>query len=329
MLTPHGYICGCYFLRPPASKWSSPIKQYLGQVDTKAHSTILGVTSRTTLTQTFVNPSEAKGIKELHYSFPLYDGVTVVGFTCHVGDRTIVGEVKEKEKARADYREAKERGEAAGLLEQLPEASDVFISKIGNVPPGATVQVLITYLGELKHDAEVDGVRLTIPTFIAPRYGSYPQGLPSGWFSKVKMGRFEITVDAQLADGAYIREMRSPSHPIAVALGTISVDDKNTDPTPNKASARLSLGSAELEKDFVLQVVAKETSVPKAMLETHPSISNQQALMATLVPKFALPSERPEIVFVCDRSGSMAGSASVSAEVSNSEILVFGAGCGA
>jgi hypothetical protein len=30
--------------------------------------------------------------------------------------------------------------------------------------------------------------------------------------------------------------------------------------------------------------------------------------MVTLVPKFALPSERPEIVFVCDRSGSMGGS---------------------
>jgi hypothetical protein len=29
--------------------------------------------------------------------------------------------------------------------------------------------------------------------------------------------------------------------------------------------------------------------------------------MATLVPKFALPAERPEIVFVCDCSGSMAG----------------------
>lgn len=29
--------------------------------------------------------------------------------------------------------------------------------------------------------------------------------------------------------------------------------------------------------------------------------------MATLVPKFALPPERPEIVFVCDRSGSMMG----------------------
>jgi uncharacterized protein YegL len=65
---------------------------------------------------------------------------------------------------------------------------------------------------------------------------------------------------------------------------------------------------AHLETDFVLQVIAKDTGIPKAILETHPTISNHRALMATLVPKFALPAERPEIVFVCDQSGSMRGS---------------------
>jgi uncharacterized protein with von Willebrand factor type A (vWA) domain len=57
----------------------------------------------------------------------------------------------------------------------------------------------------------------------------------------------------------------------------------------------------------VVLVNAKDTGVPTAILETHPTIPNQRALMATLVPKFSLPSERPEIVFICDRSGSMSG----------------------
>src|SRR5207253_2678124 len=60
--------------------------------------------------------------------------------------------------------------------------------------------------------------------------------------------------------------------------------------------------------DFVLQIIAKDTGVPKAILESHPTIPNQRALMATLVPKFSLPPEKPEVVFVCDRSGSMSGS---------------------
>jgi hypothetical protein len=281
------------------------VRHYLPQVTLKAHTTILATTSKTVLTQTYVNLSKTKGINEIRYTFPLYDGNSVVGFTCRIGDRIINGEVKEKEKARAVYQQAVDSGQSAGLLEALPDASDVFTTTIGNVPPGATVLVDITYLGELKHDAEVDGVRFTIPTAIAPRYGSYP-GEMAKFDSAIGKG-FEVTVDAILGDGSFIREMRSPSHPIAVSLGTASIAP-NADPTSNKASATLSLGTAELEKDFVLQVVAKETAIPKAMLETHPTIPGQRALMATLVPKFALPPERPEIVFVCDRSGSMEGS---------------------
>jgi hypothetical protein len=62
-----------------------------------------------------------------------------------------------------------------------------------------------------------------------------------------------------------------------------------------------------LERDFIVQVVATKLGEPSAILETHPTIPNQRAIMTTLVPKFKLPTEKPEIVFVCDRSGSMGG----------------------
>ena len=302
----HPYICGCYFIRRIVVY---PYIQhyYLPQVSVKAHATILQNTSRTTLTQTFVNTDDSKGIKEIRYAFPLFDGVSVVGFECRVGDRVIVGEVKEKDTARAEYKEAIASGETAGLLEQLPSAADVFTTTVGNIPPGATVVVNITYLGELKHDAEVDGIRFTIPATIAPRYGEYPGELYQANNVRTIAKGFEVVVDAMLEDGAFIREMRSPTHPIAVSMGTTSVHP-DADPKMSRASATFSLGTAELDKDFVLQLVAKETAIPKALLERHPTIPNQRALMATLVPKFALKQQRPEIVFVCDRSGSMSGS---------------------
>ncbi|KAF2654410.1 VIT-domain-containing protein, partial [Lophiostoma macrostomum CBS 122681] len=298
------YVCGLYYTFPNAGQLE---KLYLPQVNLQAHTSILATTSRTVLTQTFANPSDVKGIKEVRYTFPLYDGVSVVGFTCHVGDRIIAGEVKEKEKARAVFKEAVARGETAGLFEQLPDASDVFTTTVGNVPPGAKATIQITYLGELKHDMDVDGIRFTIPTIICPRYGKYPLGLTDNTATTAFGNGISITVDAEMSEGSFIQQIRSPSHPIAINMGTTSFAP-NAEPTMTKASASLSLGSAQLDTDFILQIVAKDTGVPRAIAETHPTIAHHRALMATLVPKFALPSEKPEVVFVCDQSGSMAGS---------------------
>ncbi|KAH7082718.1 von Willebrand factor type A domain-containing protein [Paraphoma chrysanthemicola] len=298
------HICGLYYNITFNGRLQ---KTYLPQVELQAHATVLATTSRTLLTQTFINPSDNKGIREVRYTFPLYDGVSVVGFTCHVGDRTIVGEVKEKEKARAVFKEAVARGETAGLFEQLPEASDVFTTTVGNIPPSAKVIIKITYLGELKHDMEVDGIRYTIPNVICPRYGNYPGGLQTSSAISAQDSGISITVDAEMADGSFVQKIQSPSHPISMTMGTTSIAP-NAEPTMTKASATLTLGTAQLDTDFVVQIVAKNTGVPKAVLENHPTIPNHRALMATLVPKFALPAEKPELVFVCDRSGSMAGS---------------------
>jgi hypothetical protein len=298
-----GHICGLYY---NVESYGRLQKTYLPQVELQAHATILATTSRTVLNQSFVNPSQSKGIREVRYTFPLYDGVSVVGFTCHVGERTIVGEVKEKEKARAVFKEAVAKGQTAGLFEQLPEASDVFTTTVGNIPPGAKVIVKITYLGELKHDMEVDGIRFTIPTIICPRYGSYPGGLQPTSAPTASSSGISITVDVDMADGSFIQKIQSPTHPISMTMGTTSIAP-NAEPTMTKASASLTLGTTELIKDFVVQVISKNTGVPVAVLENHPTIPHHHALMATLVPKFVLPAEKPELVFVCDRSGSMGG----------------------
>ncbi|KAK6088937.1 von willebrand domain containing protein [Seiridium cupressi] len=279
---------------------SSRFPKYLPQVRLEAHASILSSISRTSLTQTFINSSAH--LPEIRYSFPLYDGVSVVGFTCNIGERVINGVVKEKHQARQVYNKATAHGQTAGLVEQLPTASDVFTTTIGNVPAGAEIKVEVTYLGELKHDTQIDGVRLTIPTIIAPRYGSYPGKLITSHTQS--NGGIKITVDAEVPAGSHIVSLQSPSHPLAVTLGRTSIAP-DAEPSLQKASATLSLGTAELEKDFILQMQATNTGNPVAILETHPTIRNQRALMATLVPKFQLPAEKPEIVFVCDRSGSM------------------------
>jgi hypothetical protein len=166
------YLCGCYYHITRTRSHLPSQKHHLPLLSSTIHSTILSTTSRTVLTQTFKNPT-AQNIDECIYTFPLYDGVSVVSFTCRIGKRVLRGLVKEKEKARKVFDEAVKRGETAGLLEQMPEASDVFATKLGNVREGETVIVEIVYVGELKM-SEGEGVRFTVPTKIAPRYGGGP-----------------------------------------------------------------------------------------------------------------------------------------------------------
>ena len=297
--------CGCWF--PVPNQYSGASRQYLPQVQLESHTIILSTTSHTTLEQVFIN-AEDKKLDEVQYTFPLYDGVSVVGFKCTVASKVLFGVVKEKQQARQDYDEALERGETAGLLEQVPEASDAFTTKIGNVPAGEKIRVHITYLGELKHDAETDGSRFTIPTVIAPRYGfTSPETAKAiGKIGADIKGGIKILVDVALETGSTIRGLQSPSHPIAVTMGRTSAMGED-DFDNIYASATLTLGETVLEKDFIIVVQSKEQGTPRALLETHPTLPNQRALMTTLVPKFNLPNIAPEIVFVVDRSGSMQG----------------------
>ncbi|RWQ99385.1 von Willebrand domain-containing protein [Paecilomyces variotii] len=296
-------LCGCAYL-------SSRGLEYLPQVDLNVHSTILSSTCRTTLTQTFINPSKHEAIENVSYMFPLYDGVSVVAFSCHVGDRVLHGLVKERQQASAEYNQAVESGQTAGLLEQMTDASDVFRTKLGNIPADSKVVVAITYVGELRQDGQTNGVRFTIPSVIAPRYGNVrdDQGAQSStWSGLVQRGGLTITVDVMMEKGSVIRGLQSTSHPLAISLGRTSRSPDSVF-EPHQASATLSLrkGQVLLERDFVMVVNAEGQDQPVAFLETHPSIPNQRALMTSLVPKFGLPDNTPEIVFVIDRSGSMA-----------------------
>jgi len=294
-------FCGCWF-----SFSNSHSKRYLPQVKLTSHTVILATTSRTVLCQAFENPlNEVLG--EVSYTFPLYDGVSVADFRCTVAGRSIVGVVKERNQARAGYQEALRKGQTAGLLEQDIDAADVFTTSIGNVPVGEKVQIEITYLGELKNDAETDGARFTIPTHIAPRYGVMSASTSTGQVAVDGAG-MKITVDFVLESGVSIRGIQSSSHPIAVTMGRTSTMMEDDDSFENNlGSATLALGSTELDKDFLVVVLAKGQDMPRALLETHPTLPNQRAIMTTLVPKFNLPSGYPEIVFVVDRSGSMGG----------------------
>ncbi|KAH9206639.1 von Willebrand factor type A domain-containing protein [Leptodontidium sp. 2 PMI_412] len=303
-------LCGCFSV-------GTVRQQYLPLLDCEAHMTILSGTSKTVLKQTFVNALSSKSNAECMYKFPLYDGVSVVGFKCKIGTKpALCGLVKERGKAKAIFDATMAEGDNVGLLAQAPEASDMFTTRIGNVQVGEGIFVEIAYIGELKHDDDIEGIRFTITTMIAPRYGHTESisppcvaGLAGAMIPPLGHhpdNRIRITINIVLPAGIYIKGIESLSHLIAVSMGAISIAAQAT-PVMNKASATLSQGAAVLEKDFVLFIHLKDPGTPKALLETHPTVSNHRALMIMLAAsKFSFSSSLPsEIILIADRSASM------------------------
>ncbi|KAG9946474.1 hypothetical protein KCU85_g6540, partial [Aureobasidium melanogenum] len=289
------HICGCYYTT------SYYNRTYLPQVHLHSHTTITPLYFTTKLSQTFHNPSRDQ-LPETRYTFPLYDGVAVSSFTCTIGEKVIKGHVEQKEQARKTFDAAVSRGETAGLLESLP--TGVFGVILGNVSADASIQVDITYGGELKHDAQIDGLRYNLPTSIAPRYDKYPGELLK-LDSAIEKG-MKITVDIDM-QGSTVRKVQCPSdHSIALDIGTLSTTSEPTSDM-SKAAVSLTHNTTELGSDFVLQILVDDIGSPKAILEKH-SMPGREALMATFVPRFNLKPIRPEIIFIADQSGSMQGS---------------------
>ncbi|KAJ5908398.1 hypothetical protein N7495_001080 [Penicillium taxi] len=275
-------------------------QKYIPQIGLDVHATVLSFNSRTVITQKFLNPLSTP-ITELSYVFPLYDSSSIVGFTCSVGNTVLQGRVKSKDDANKTYQQAVDQGKIAAILDQANYASDVFKTRVGNVPAGGTVDVKITLVSELKQDIQTNGPRYTVPCSIAPRYGGNQDIHTSS--TNVVLKKTSIKVDFILEKSVVIRSIQSPSHPIQVDVGRTSTMSESTF-QPCFASAKLRENLA-IDSDFVLTVKSSTADTPVALLETHPTIPNQQALMVSLMPKFNLPPHAPEIVFVIDQSGSM------------------------
>ncbi|MCH8164700.1 MAG: VWA domain-containing protein, partial [Planctomycetes bacterium] len=125
---------------------------------------VSGFFSRVTLTQTYHNPYEKK--IEAVYTFPMSHRAAVDRMTMTIGDRVVVGEVKERQLARQIYEAARAQGYVASLLEQ--ERPNIFTQSVANIEPQAEVVVEISYVEILQIK---DGAySFDFPMVVGPRY---------------------------------------------------------------------------------------------------------------------------------------------------------------
>ncbi|MEA2163010.1 MAG: Ca-activated chloride channel [Thermoanaerobaculia bacterium] len=135
--------------------------------------TVSGPIVRTTVTQTFHNPT-GRCIEGL-YVYPLPEMSAVDTLTMTIGSRVIVGEIREREQARKEYEQAKSEGRKAALVEQ--QRPNVFTTAVSGVMPDDDVVIEIAYQEIARF--ENGEYRLRYPMVVAPRYTPAAQNATS------------------------------------------------------------------------------------------------------------------------------------------------------
>ncbi|MDX2153870.1 MAG: VIT and VWA domain-containing protein [Bryobacteraceae bacterium] len=265
----------------------------LKNTDVKAE--ISGFVARVTVTQEYHNPLEQK--IEAMYIFPLPQNSAVDDMTLLIGERTVKGTIKRREEARKIYEEARSRGQMAGLLDQ--ERPNVFMQSVANIPPKATVKVVISYVETLKF--EEGRYEFGFPMVVGPRY--IPQGLPNAErisppvAAKGTRAGHDISIQVKLDAGLPIEALQSPTHEVAVER-----------PSHTQALIRLSRKTEIPNKDFLLRYDISGKTVQDAVIAHRAARGGFLTLMLQPPERVTVEDVTPkELVFVIDTSGSMMG----------------------
>ncbi|KAF0432278.1 von willebrand domain-containing protein [Gigaspora margarita] len=287
-------LCGLIFVLEECS-YPVPLQ------DVSVEANIVDMIAETTVCQTYKNVE--KNTIEAIYKFPLHEAAAVCGFEAEIdGKRKVKGIVKEAKQAAKEYDEAIQQGHGAYLLEE--QFPDIFQCSIGNITADQTVVIRITYVTELKHDAETESIRFVFPTAIAPRYGSSDYTANDGKklipdkMSYTEKTDYYLKLAITCRMTSVIQSIESPSHHISTEL--------NIDGSPNVSKITLAEQITHLEKDLILVVKSLGLDQPRAFVE-YDSKTETNCVMLTLVPKFAVNEIKSELIFVIDRSGSMQG----------------------
>src|SRR5712675_525580 len=130
--------------------------------------TVSGPTIRARVTQIFKNPTQ--DWVEAVYVYPLPPGGAVDTLKMVVGNRVVVGEIKERQQARVIYEQARQNGQKAALTEQ--ERPNIFTNSVANIGPGETVLVQIEYQEPVQQTGSEFSLR--VPMVVGPRYNPAP-----------------------------------------------------------------------------------------------------------------------------------------------------------
>jgi Ca-activated chloride channel family protein len=290
--------------------------------------TVSGPTLRARVTQVFRNPT--KDWVEATYVYPLPSNGAVDTLKMVVGDRVIVGDIKERQQAGAIYEQARRDGQKAALTEQ--ERPNIFTNSVANIGPGETVLVQIEYQEPVHQTGNEYSLR--VPLVVGPRYNPAPivQSIDfrpdgSGWgATKTDPVPDRDRISSPVLDPA----KNPPINPTSItvrlqagfALGEVKSHHhavKTESPDATTRVVKLADATVPADRDFELTwKPAAEKKPCVGLFRQH--VGDADYLLAFVTPPtLEQAAQKPlprEVVFVIDNSGSMGGTSIIQAKAS-------------
>ncbi len=261
------------------------------------------------VTQHFVN-SERRHV-EIIYTFPLPWAAILLGVEVVLGDKVLTGLVVEKGRAEKQYEDALTDGDTAIMLEKNKDHS--YSLSLGNIAPQERCQIRFKYTQCLKFDQ--GGVRLLIPTVIAPQYRG--SALHNSMRSTVPVHlrptnavdvEYPFTIQLRIHGDLAQARISSPTHTVATEL------------LDQQILVSL-MSAAPMDRDFILTLdqLRRESSAVMA-----PDFRNPEhyAVMVSFCPELSKSaSQHVKLHLLVDCSGSMAGDSIASTRSALSAII--------
>jgi len=267
------------------------------QLQARVHFQISGLVAHVQLEQEFRNDSGSW--VEAEYLFPLPEDAAVNRLELVIGERVIIGEIKEKQLAREIYQQAKASGRKAGLVEQ--RRPNMFSSKIANIAPAETIKVKLEYVQRIAYSAGEFSLRF--PMTLTPRYRAdadvwhFQNPVVATAAAPIQ----PITITAELDMGLPLEAITATYHALAM--------------TRQRQLYKLTLadGRVPMDRDFELRWRPQAGREPQAALFHEVVDGEDYALLMVLPPSQTTTAGQSaqlarELVFVIDTSGSMGGS---------------------
>ena len=228
--------------------------------------------------QTFHNPGSTE--VDAEYLFPLPDGAAIRDLVLMVDGKELPGRVLPKDEARRIYEEIVRTRRDPALLEYMGRG--VFRTSVFPIPPGADRKVTLRYTQLCRRERDVVEF-------------SYPLGTQK--FTAKPIGRLKLDVRIEGKDA--IKSVYCPGH-----------DARVERPSEREARAGIEARDAIPTADFRLVYTLAEGPFGASVVSYRPSGGEDGYFLLLASPQVRLPDAKPlpkTVVFVIDRSGSMAG----------------------